>query len=313
MQPGYLDQAMLHFKKALDDDPLFYPAWPSLALAVLGKVYANQIVPEEASKYISQSLESMDKLHADHPHTHLIRAMHHVFFTQQWHEVRDHLHAAIGHPLNDHFIFSSANLHIAGLYELTAGWMDKAIATFRKALKSDPLNVSIQMELARAYTYKRDFKKALDIIGQVLRHKPDYMPAVECKGWILFLMGRQREGTETFEYVTQHATLPVAGMAGLAYAYARTSQPKLAEATCEKMLLLYQDLPSHLPHYDMAIAYLGAQAYQPMFENLRQAWHSGMPCMLFIEADPVWEEIRRFRAYTELRDQVLGTDQRPPL
>jgi len=38
-----------------------------------------------------------------------------------------------------------------------------------------------------------------------------------------------------------------------------------------------------------------------------------MPILLYLEANPIWEEIKRFSAYQDIQRKIFGSDQRPPL
>jgi adenylate cyclase len=313
MNTGYIDASIHHFKKALEENPEFYPAWPALATAHAFKGFFNQMLPIEAGRLTREFVEEAERINPDHPRTHIAWALYHLLFNWDWPAAVDSLQRIALRPVQDNFVFSNAAFIATGIYQLITGKADAALHTYQKALKFDPLNPLIQIEIARALLYKRDFQKALEVVDNVIRNKPDYLRAQECRGWILFSMGRQREGIESFQYCREHATMPVTGLSGLAYAYARTSQPKLASSTRDLMQSLYYDLPSIAPHYDMALAHLGAQEYKPMFEQLNQAVKARMPVMLFIEVNPIWDEIRRFHEYRSLIEAIHGQHQRPPL
>jgi tetratricopeptide (TPR) repeat protein len=313
MQPGYMDLAIHHFRKALETDPNFFPAWPALASAYAYKGYYNQMLPADAIRHSQACLEEVARLNPDHLRAHVAWAFHHLFYTWNWTEVVTHLRKAMALQDNDSFIFPNTIFHAAGMYQLISDQHDKAIQTYKKALKMDPLNASIQMEMSRVYLYKREFAKALELNDVIIRNKPDYIQAREARGWILFSMGRQREGIESFEHCRKLSTLPVSGLAGMAYAFARTSQPQQAASTLDLMQSLYQDLPQYAPHYDLALAYLGTQAYKPMFEQLELACEARMPVMIFMEVNPIWDEIRRFNEYRQLVPKIVGEHQRPPL
>src|SRR5690606_31447461 len=157
----------------------------------------------------------------------------------------------------DNFVLFNNVLQAAGIYQMAGNHFEEAIAILRRASKMDPLNIGIQLEMARVFLYSRNFRKAEETIEQVIRMRPDFLPAYDLKGWTLFSMGRQREGIEAFDYLNRHASLPVSGLAGLAYAYARTSQVAMAEKTRDLLLSVSQDLPGYAIHYDMALAHLG--------------------------------------------------------
>lgn len=313
MQAGYLDQAIHHFKKALESDSRYFPAWAGLAMAYAYKGYNQQMLPEDASRFSLECLEEMDKINTSHPRAHLAWANYHLFYSHDWASAVDRLKMATQQQEQDSFLYQPVLHQAAGVYQLITGQKAKAIEAFKRGLKHDPQHLMLLMELTRAYLYDRQFKKALDTVDLIIRNRPDFNPAYKMKGWILFSMGRQREGIEAFQLCQANATLPISGMPGLVYAYARTSQSKLAEATKEKMLSLYQDLPMYAPYYDLALAHLGAQEYPAMFEQLQLAFEAGMPSMLFLEVNPIWDEIRRFNAYMDLIRKINGPVQRPPL
>jgi adenylate cyclase len=313
MQPGYIDQSIHYFRKAVETDMNFFLAWPALAKAYAYKGYNNLCLPSEAGRLCLECLEEAGRLNPDHSRTHSAWALYHLFFSWDWEAAIDHLRKACNNQDQDNFILFNSVLHASAVYHITARHTDQALTLLRKALKMDPLNMAIQMELAKAYLYHYDFRKALDTLEAVINARPDFLPAYDAKGWVLFSMGRQREGIEAFEYYKSHSTLPIAGLAGLAYAYARTLQSKEAEKVKELMITVSQDLPSYSPHYDLALAHLGAQEYQSMFDQLHLAIEARIPSMIFLEANPIWDEIRRFNEYRVLTNKLFGTTQRPPL
>ncbi len=307
MLPGYIDRAIHYFKQASEADPDFYLSWPAMAKAYAYKGYFNLALPDETSKHCLDSIREAQRLDANHSRTHNVWALYCLFFSWDWNAVATHLENASKSQDHENFILYNSVLHATGIYQIANHKLDQAIATLRKAQKSDPLHLSIQMELARAYLYNRDYTKALDTINIIISNRPDFMPAYELKGWILFNFGKQREGIEAFEYYKNHSTLPTAGLAGLSYAYARTLQLKEAAKAKELLINLAQDMPSRLVYLDLAIAHLGVQEYPAMFEQLNKALEARMPGLIFFDTDPVWDEIRRFNEYRHIRDQIFNT------
>ena len=313
MQPGYLDQSLSQFKKALETDASFFPAWPSMAMGYAFKAFHNQSIPLQAAQCCKDALDESLRINPDHSRTQSVWALYHMFFTWDWKLVAQHLNQSLSHQDSDQFFYHASLLQTAGMYQVSIRQFDGAISQYKKALKMDPLNPAVQLELARAHAYKGDHGKAIEVLKSISAQKPDFIPALEAKGWSLFSMGRQREGIEAFEAARAEATLPTTAMAGLAYAYARTSQSRLAEETKQLLVSYYQDLPQQLPYHDLAIAHLGALEYEEMFEQLNKAVDAHMPVLLFFDVNPIWDEIKRFPAFQKLQQRIYGTDQRPPL
>ncbi len=313
MQPGYLDVAIQHFRKALEEDAQFHPARAAIATGFAYKGYYHQMLPADASRTCLENLEEIQKKTGSYPRANPAWALYHLLYARDWKAVVDFIREANQKPEADPIIFQSTLWHVTALYQLICCEADKAVVTCRKALKADPLNPQGHIEMARILLFRREFLKALETVNHVLNLRPDLVPAHELKGWILFSMGRQREGIESFLVCRGKSTHPVSGLSGLAYAYARTSQPARAHETKEMMVSLFQDLPMYAPHYDLALAHLGSQEYDQMFEQLRLANEARMPDLIFIEINPIWDEIRRFNEYRQLVQRIFGKDQRPPL
>ncbi|HZV69405.1 MAG TPA: adenylate/guanylate cyclase domain-containing protein [Saprospiraceae bacterium] len=308
MQAGYIDRAIQCFKKAIVADPDFYLTWPALGKAYAYKGYFNQELPEEAARHCLEAICEAQRIEPAHSRTQTVCALYHLFFTWDWRAVKIHLDSTGKNQDQDNFILYNSVLHATGIFRIAKNNLDDAVVTLRKAQKLDPLNLAIQMELARAYLYNRDYQKALDTVNLIIHTRPDFLPAYESKGWIQFTSGQQREGIESFEYYRNHTALPLAGLAGLSYAYARTSQARQAVELKELLISVAQDMPSHLIYLDLAIAHLGAQEYPAMFEQLQKALDAKMPKLIFLETDPIWDEIRRFKEYRDIADQIFKTE-----
>ncbi len=313
MNAGYIDRAIHFYKKSIEVDPDFYLAWPALAKAYAYKGYCNQTIPSEAAKACHEALINAQRLDSNHVRTQTAWALYHLFFTWDGSAACEHLELAGSKSDQENFILNNSVLHATGIQYMVKNNAERAVSVLRKAFKLDPLNLAIQMELARAYQYSRNFPKALDTLNHILDMRPDYLPAYEAKGWNLFLSGKQREGIEAFQHYQHQSALPVAGLAGLAYAYARTSRSKEANEMKELMMSVAQDMPTHLIHVDLALAHLGAQEYSAMFEQLHLAIKARIPSMIYLDADPVWDEVRRFNEYRTLRDEIVSVAQSSPL
>ena len=261
--------------------------------------------PQEAGTLCQDAIRNAERLDAGNTRTHVAQALYHLFFSWDFSECDHHLQLALKNPEQENFLLLNSVYHTSGIYQIVKHDLNQAIALLRKALKLDPLNLAIHMELTRAFLYNREYKKALEGINTIIRTRPDYLPAYERKGWILFTMGQQREGIEAFNHYRKHSSFPAAGLAGLAYAHARTMESSKASESKDLIMTVSHDIPI-LTHLDLAIAHLGAQEYDEMFVQLHLAAKEKMPSLIFLESDPLWDEIRRFNEYEKLRKKIFN-------
>ena len=81
-----------------------------------------------------------------------------------------------------------------------AGDFDKAIETYKKALKIDPKSTLVNYEISLSYLRKEDYKNAVKYANKVLKQKEDHMTsAYVAKGTALDMMGKTQQSIELFE------------------------------------------------------------------------------------------------------------------
>lgn len=311
--PGYIERTIQYFKKSIEADKEFYPVWPALAKAYAYKGYYNLMPPDEAARLCLECIRESERLDRQNIRTQNALALYHTFFTWDWKAALSHLELAGKAQEQENFILNNSVLHTSGIYLMANNQLEKAVHVLQKGARLDPMNVAIQMELAKAFLFHQEHKKSLNVVNALIQSRPDALQAIELKAWILFTMGKQREGIEAFESFRNLSSFPVCGLAGLSYAYARTLRMKEAAEKKEMLAAVSHDLPSHLIHLDMAIAHLGAQEYEEMFEQLFFAARAKMPGLIFIESNPVWDEIRRFNDYRELKGLIFPVSANQPV
>lgn len=77
---------------------------------------------------------------------------------------------------------------------------DKAIETYKEALKIDPKSALVNYELAFSYLKKGDYQQAVNYSDKVLKQKGEYMiPSYVAKGSALDLLGKTKESIKLLE------------------------------------------------------------------------------------------------------------------
>ncbi len=81
-----------------------------------------------------------------------------------------------------------------------AGEYDKAIATYKKALKIDSKSTLVNYEIALSCMRKGDYKNTVKYANKVLKRKEDHMTsAYVAKGSALDMLGKTRQSIDLFE------------------------------------------------------------------------------------------------------------------
>jgi len=85
----------------------------------------------------------------------------------------------------------------------SAGWPQKAVAEYKRALELCPEFVDIRLKLANAYMDGGELEMALEQFGHIFRMQPDYFPARVRYGLALYSLNRKAEARAAWEYVLQ--------------------------------------------------------------------------------------------------------------
>ena len=303
--PGYVERAKQNFTQAVEIDKNLSPAWIALAKTYVYKGVFNLLPAAVAREKSLACLKRAGELSDEHSDARAAWALYHIFYTWDLDQAESWLN--IKSPeFNGNFIQQYSVLQASGLLALAQGNFPVAINQLRRALKLNPLNLSIQLDLARTYLNAGDLDLALEQVNHMVDTRPDFLQALELKGWVLYNLGYKRESIDTFKQFRKASPSPIAGLAGLSYVYARTLQTKLANEVKSLLNSVAEDMPLYTPHYAKALAHLGAQEYPMMFDLLNQAVNAGMPVMIFLESNPVWDEIRRFKEYNALTKLITS-------
>jgi TolB-like protein/cytochrome c-type biogenesis protein CcmH/NrfG len=191
--PEELEKAIDCYRKALDLDPAYAPAWAGLSYAIFRQI-ANGYIPVKGSQ--EQALAAARKaieLDPAQPEAYnMIATIKMVDF--DWSGAREALdHALQLDPNNLNSLFSSAHL------TMTVGNIEDSLAQFRDVLERDPLNLLYRRYVARVLYFAGRLSEAEGMIRQVLAINPSFPAAHYELGRILLARGRIPEAAMELE------------------------------------------------------------------------------------------------------------------
>lgn len=124
-----------------------------------------------------------------------------------------------------------------GIKQHDKGEYDKAITTYKKALKLNPKSPLVNYEIALSYFSKADYKNAIKYADVVLKQKGKYMnQAYMTKGSSLDMLGKTKESIKLFKKAIKETEPHYLLYYNLALNYFKTSQLEDAETNVIKAL-----------------------------------------------------------------------------
>jgi serine/threonine protein kinase/tetratricopeptide (TPR) repeat protein len=165
-----LKEAIEYFEKALEKDPEYARAYAGLADSYFALPAHTTYPPKEAllkaKKAAIKALEIDDTL--SEAHTSMATAL--GIIDRDWGKAEKEYRRAI--ELNPGYATAH---HWYGVVLMFRGRLDEAIAELLRAIKLDPLALMISIGLAQAFTYSRQYDKAIEVSMKTIEMAPDYI------------------------------------------------------------------------------------------------------------------------------------------
>ena len=279
-----LNKSIEYFNRAIEIDPTYAPAYVGLADAhiVLGNLFNRPT--EEYPKARSAAIEALqlDETLAD---AHGAMAAIHLFFDWDLPNVQKELDRA--RELNPNFI---------RIYNLRAycleieGRMDDSVVVLKQGLLLDPLSLNNGVDLGFAFTFTNHSEDAIKQFRKTLEIEPGSPMAL---GGLGFAYEQQKDfksaRTEYLEALARDPGDP-SGAAFLAAAEARAGH----KARARKILrdLEERSRKEFVDPVFLAIVDTGLQDKDAAFANLDRAFEERSSRLIWLNADPVYEELR---------------------
>jgi TolB-like protein/Tfp pilus assembly protein PilF len=159
--PADLDKAVPLYEQALKLEPTYAPAWAWLAYCHVRRVAQGLDTNGAGFTKATSAARRAIELDPQLPEPHIVLAITHLQYDLDWKTAADELARAEAlDPNNAQVQQTLGHLNVA------TGRMSEALAHFRRAVESDPLNLLHSKYLSRALHYSRQPAEAAD----VLRH-----------------------------------------------------------------------------------------------------------------------------------------------
>ncbi len=283
------------FQQAIELDPTFARAHAGLAdsyvlmtTVAFGMPMSTKEAMVKAKAAAKKALEIDDTLCEAHTSlgVFLLR------YEWNWPEAeREFLRAISLNP--DH---AMAHFWYSQLLALT-GRSDKSIAESETARTLEPFYPNLDINLARALHYAREYDRSAEHLLKTLEKSPNHLSALNVLGYVYQQQGRSKESIELFERL--YAAEPLFGAAPLGYAYARAGRKEEALKILNELECRSDQSQASL-HQEKAIIYLGLGDIDLMFKYLQKSCKDRFAVFPFLLIEPFLDEIRSDSRFAEL-------------
>jgi serine/threonine protein kinase/tetratricopeptide (TPR) repeat protein len=135
---------------------------------------------------------------------------------------------------------------------LYSGNTDEAVKYFRRSLGADPENPETLLYEAQAYRDLNQWPQAEMVYHQINKNRPNYWPAYNELGWILFRMAKYDEAVKAFESAAASAPEVALPLANLSTMYVELGNNEQAKLTSQRSLKVHPNAQAYLTLGDVA-------------------------------------------------------------
>ena len=289
-------KAIEWYERALEHDPRYALAYSGIADCHGRLVWFSASPPLEGGAKAKLAAARGLELDQDLSEAHASMALVHFWYEWDWAAAEREFRRATELRPN----YADAHNWYAAFLNAT-GRSQEAVSEQKLAEELDPLSLTIAMNGADPYYFTRRFDPAIEHLERVLRREPRFFPAHYNLGRALALKGMYAEAIAAFETAARLSGNRQAG-AALAYAYARAGRPGEARKILEEME--QAAAARYLASPQLALIHLGLGDIGKALDLLERGFEERSYFMIYLRADPMYDELRSHPRFTRLLEQV---------
>ncbi len=285
--------ALVHFNRALDEDPAYAQAYAGLADACLFLSGDDAAGQREAltrgRAALRKALELDDTLAEAHASLGLLE----LNFDWNWAKAEEEFKRSLA--LNPNY----ATAHQwYGEFLVSMGRSDEGIAEIKKAAALDPLSVVISTDVGKVYLLARRYDEAVAQFHRALEMDPQFAVAHGLLALTLSFQGKHEEAIAQIQQIGNIDSNPMhLGWQG--YVCGRAGRKTEAENALKQLDLLARRIEVS-PHWP-TLVYLGLEQKDAAFAELEKAFQEkAVAGAIPLKANPIFDPLRSDPRYADL-------------
>lgn len=292
-------KSIRYYQQAVELNPTFAEAYAGLAYCYSFLGATGRLLPKEAFPKAEEAAKKSLKLDGRLPDSQLALAVVRLFHYWDFKGAQKYLNRALAIQPD-----SSKIRYVQAMYLKVRGKNKAAIRVLSEALQKNPLSLYINTDLARAYLNAGMPAEALEQYNKTLELDSNFRSAIEGKGWAFVAMGDFESARKVFE--SYHKTIghPLKGITQLGFIYGKLGDLNKAQYYLDLIKQRDEEDPEVMLQVDYAVVYLGMGDYDKVFEYLWQAVDERLGSVLFINSNPIWEELKSDDRFFDLLKKI---------
>ena len=283
-RPADLQQAVLHFEKAIAHDPGYARAYAGLADCYSVMRAYNLVPPNESIRQARAAARKALELDEGLAEAHTSLGLIALIYDWDWRTAEKEYRRAIQLDPN----YATAHHWYAELLAY-AGRFDEAFAEIELARQLDPLSLIIATDRGEILYLSREYDRAIAQVRSVLDREPGFLQAHYILVFSLVQKGLFAEALADIEKWRGADESPWSLMM-LAYVYGRAGQHRQGRGALEKLEQLHRHRP--LDPAPMLLAQVGLGNKEAAFAWLEVAYSARSTALPSLKVNAIYDPLR---------------------
>ena len=284
--PDRLAEAIRCFASAAELDPGFALAHAGLAAAGATAALYGASSPSAVMSDARRSAARALVLDASCADARTALALVLAGYDWNWDAAQDQLHEAARLAPHD----ATPHQWLASMCLLPNGRIDEALDAVRRALRRDPLSLTVKTTLASVLYAARRYREAIVTARDVTSLDPSFAPAYFFLGQALTLVDEHGEAVQVCRQAVELSSRSAESLAVLCLALSRAGNVTDAIAVREE--LHTRAATRYISKGQRALASLALGERDAALEQLESAVEERATDLIWLAARPVWDPIR---------------------
>jgi adenylate cyclase len=294
-------KAMELFQKSIESDPDFVLPYTGLCMCYTFLGAWGFIDEAESNRKSNEyALKALEK-DPNHPKALIVHAMS-SFWNSNWDLTS--FKSAIKKALKIAPGSSEVRLY-HGIFMLIEGNVEDALIEILLAKKLDPINSNTHTRLGYTYLCLKDFENARTCFRQAhnIAHLDVYFQFI--LAWSYLIENQYDQAESALSKVDEDKDGYQLKQGTLGYLHAKQGRLDLAYDKIQLIKQLDEQSKLKFPNFNYTLVYAGLNKTDEMFYHLEKAFFERPISLMFIKADPFWEQYRQDDRYIHLVNRIF--------
>jgi TolB-like protein/Flp pilus assembly protein TadD len=288
-------------KRSIEYDPTFVLPYAGISICYLYLGVLRFMEEEKSNQLASEFSQKAIQLEPNLPEAMVVHALS-TFWISRWNLKK--AEQFIGSALRN--APGSAEIRLFhGMFTLMSGNVHDALIEILLANKLDPLNPNILSRLAYTYLCLKEYEEAHACFRMAHNTAPFAMYINYIIAWSYLLQEQYDKAESALQDVDEEKDVYQSTPGTLGFLYAKQGKLEKAYDQIQLISQMKEEGNIKFPHYNFALIYAGLNKIDEMFYHLDRAFAERPVHLMFIQADPFWEDYRKDRRYIDLVRRVF--------